>query len=82
MAFHDNRRTYPAGNAAAITPSNTVDLDAVTRALYVGVTGDVKVDMIGGQAITFKNVPVCVLPIRVTRVYATGTDASEIIGLW
>jgi hypothetical protein len=36
----------------------------------------------GGQTVSFANVPVGVLPITVTKVYATGTSASGIVSLW
>jgi hypothetical protein len=74
----------PASHAAVITPSNTTDLATATRGLYVGVSGDVKVDMLGGEAgVTFIALAAAVIhPIRVTRVYATGTTASSILGLY
>jgi hypothetical protein len=74
----------PVTNAVAVTPHNTEDLAYVTRALYVGGGGDVKVDLQdSGTAIIFSLVPTgTTLPIRVTRVYATGTDASGIVALW
>lgn len=70
-------------NAAAVTPSNDTDLSETASALYIGVTGDVTVDMEGvGEGILFKTVPVGYLYGRFTRVYATGTDATDIISLW
>lgn len=80
----------PAGGAVAVTKSDTNDIWGVTygtnsapcRALYIGVTGDVKVMMIDGTTPTFKNVPVGILPVRVTRLYSTGTGASEVIALY
>jgi hypothetical protein len=72
----------PSARAAAVTPNNSVDLTEVTRALYIGGAGDVKVD-IGATAITFVGVAAgSLLPIRVTRVYATGTTASSIVALY
>jgi len=72
----------PASNAAAVTPNDSADLTTATRALWVGVEGDVTVDLIGGQAaVTFKNVQ-GLLPVRVTRVDATGTTATDIVALW
>jgi hypothetical protein len=70
-----------------ITPSDTADLAVGADALYIGVTGNIKVDMPGlpGQAarstVTFMNVPVGFFPVAVLRVYATGTTASQIIGM-
>lgn len=72
----------PASNAAAVTPNDSADLTIATRALWVGVAGDVTVDLIGGQtAVTFKNVQ-GLLPVRVTRVDDTGTTATDIVALW
>lgn len=89
MAATDNYSSYvsaldsPAINAAAVTKHDTNDLTYASRALYIGVTGDVVVNMAGtGSAITFKAVPVGVLPIRVTRVLSTGTTATDIVSLW
>jgi hypothetical protein len=48
--------------------------------LYVGVTGDIKVTTYKGDALTFKNVPVGVFyGALVTKVWSTGTTASEIL---
>jgi hypothetical protein len=48
--------------------------------LYVGGTGDVKVDLVGGGTVTFKAVPVgTILPVQVTKVYATGTTATFLV---
>ena len=72
----------PARHAFAVTPSDSADLGSWALALYVGVAGDVKLDTWGGETVTFANVPVGILPVRARRVYATGTTASGIIGLY
>lgn len=73
----------PAHDAVAITPSDSVDLTAVTRGIYVGAAGNVKVDMLGSGTVTFTSVQVgTVLPVRATRVYSTGTTATGLIALW
>jgi len=79
---------WPATRALAITPSDGADLTWITRAIYVGVSGDVKVDMgdkdtVSGQGvgIVFKAVPVGLLHIRARRVYATGTTATNLVAL-
>lgn len=72
----------PASIGFAVTPNDAADLPDVTRALYVGNFGDVTVDMAGGGTLTFLNVDQGVfLPLRVTRVRATGTTATGIVGL-
>lgn len=67
--------------AEAVTPSDTVDLTDPVSALYIGGTGALKVDMANGDTVTFAAVPVGVFHIAVTRVYSTGTAATNIIGL-
>ena len=49
--------------------------------LYIGKTGDVKVDTPESTGVTLKTVPVGILPVIVTKVYKTGTAAGEIIAL-
>jgi hypothetical protein len=80
---HSVGLTAPATNAFAITTSNSDDLAHVTRALYVGVTGNIAVVMKNGDSVIFTNVPAgTVLPIRAARVSATGTTAQDMVGLY
>ena len=72
----------PAVHAAAVTPSDSVDLANTSTALYIGGTGNLTVIMLGGEQVTFAAVPVGILPIRVTRVLSTGTAATNILALW
>ena len=83
-AFESNASALdsPAAHAASVTPNDSTDLTASSRALYIGTSGDVKVTTVGGETVTFASVPVGVLPVRVQRVWATGTDASDIIAIW
>lgn len=79
---HGNNAPYYG--AVAVTPADGSDLALTgTRALYIGVTGDVKVDTLGGDTgIVFKAVPVGVLYVAVKRVYSTGTTATNIVALY
>ncbi len=72
----------PARDAFAITPDDGADLTNWALALYVGGSGDVRIVTWGGETVTFANVPVGVLPVRARRVYATGTSATGIVGLY
>lgn len=73
----------PARHAAAITPSNSVDLPSPTRGIWVGVGGSVKVDTAGGDTVTFAGAAAGgVIPVRATRVYATGTTATNLVALY
>jgi len=80
----DNRSvpiTAPPANALAVSPSDTGDLPFVTRALYIGTGGDVRVLTLEGQDVTYRNLSGTKV-VRVTRVFATGTTASDIIAEW
>ena len=82
-ASNERSMQAPAGHAPLITPNDTTDLPYITRAIYVGGTGDVKLTTVGGETVTFASVPAgTVLPIRVARVLATGTTATAILGLY
>lgn len=74
----------PAYNAEAVTPSDSVDLTNTSRGLYVGVAGDVSVEMAGtGTAIVFTGVLAgSILPIRITRVNSTSTTATNMTSLY
>jgi hypothetical protein len=73
-----------AASAAAVTPSDSVDLaNAATKGVYVGVSGDVKIDLVtGGTAIVFKAAPVGLLRVQAKRVYATGSTATNMVALY
>lgn len=79
-----------SGRAAAVTPSNTVNIPSVSGGentqgciLYVGGTGHVRVLTIGGDTVVFHDVPAgTTLQVRVLKVYAIGTSAVNILALW
>lgn len=70
-------------NAVAVTPNDSADLTK-PAILSIGTGGDVTVDCLEtGTNITFKNrQDGSELPVRVTRVYSTGTTASNILALY
>ena len=73
----------PARNAAAVTPNDSTDLADTGRALYIGGAGNISVDTVGGQTVTFTGIPAgTLLPICVTRVNSTSTTATGIVALW
>ncbi len=73
----------PARSAFAIAPNNSSDLATATKAFYVGTGGDIILRAIGDEAdVTLRNVASgSVIAIRVRAVRATGTTASDIVGL-
>lgn len=78
------RMNSPANNAAAVTPADGSDIANASRAIYIGGSGDLKVDMVGGQtAIVFSGLNAgSLLPLRVKRIYATDTTATNIVVVW
>jgi len=73
----------PASNAFAITPHDTNDLAIMTRGIYVGASGDLKVTLSGGTTVTFVDLAAGMIhPLRVVRVFAAGTDATGIVGVY
>ena len=77
---------FPAYNSAAVTPSDSADLTATARAIYVGTGGNLVVELQNdtpGVGTTLGNVASgSVLPIRARRIHATNTTASGIVELW
>lgn len=75
--------TVSARRAAEVTTSNSVTYESPTRGVYVGVGGNVKVDMVSGGTVTFVGVAAgTLLPIQVERIYATGTTATNMVALY
>jgi hypothetical protein len=73
----------PAEEYSAITPADGAALAKPTRAVYVGGSGDLTVDSLDGNQVTFVGLAAGQIhPIRCTRVYATGTTVTGIIGIY
>ena len=74
----------PIESGFAVTPDDNNDLTYQTRYLYAGVSGDVKATLAhDGSTVVFKSLAAGVLhPIAVSRVWATGTTATNILGLY
>lgn len=76
--------TSPASGAAAITPSDSGDLPTTTRGIYVGVAGNIVVDLYDGTtSITFVGLAAgTILPVRAKRVRSTNTTATSLVALY
>jgi hypothetical protein len=78
----DARRNL--GNSAiggkAIVNDVAIGLD--TRAIYVGVAGNIVARMADGGVVTFSNVPVGIYPLSITMVVASGTTATNLVALY
>ncbi len=73
----------PAHDAFEIVPDDALDLPAVTKAIYLGTGGDVTIRLLGAAGdIVFRNVQDgSTLDVRAAAIRATGTTASDIVGL-
>jgi hypothetical protein len=76
--------TSPASKAFAIAPNDSTDLAFETRGIYVGGAGDISVILTqDSAAVTFAAVPAgSLLPLSVKRVRATGTTATNLVGVY
>lgn len=79
---HQTGLTSPAVSGEAITPSDATPLPAVTRCLYVGGAGDLRVELVSGDVVTLTGtVAGAIYPLRIARVLATGTTATGLVAL-
>ena len=75
--------TDPIEEAFSVTPSDTVDLAKYTRGIYVGGGGDLRIELINGDIVTFVELVAGVIhPIRVKKVFSTSTTATDILGVY
>lgn len=73
----------PWHNCEEITPSDEDELKSITRALYVGVSGDIHLLMINGSEFTFRNAAQGFeLGLRIRKIFKSGTTADGLIGLY
>lgn len=74
--------TSPLTRSEAVTPHDTTEQNFVSRAVWVGVAGNVTFLMADGSVAAFANVPAgTLLPVRAKRVNSTGTSATNILFL-
>jgi hypothetical protein len=72
------------GHCVIVTPNDTTDLVHCSRGIMLGTAGNVTVDTEGGESnTTIAGLNAGVIHrICVTRVYNTGTNASNIAVFW
>lgn len=71
----------PTVTLFAITPDDTADLEYVTLGINVATPGTVRVTMADGSMGDITVSPGAAFPIRVRRVWQSGTTATGIYGL-
>lgn len=73
----------PSENCFAIIPHDTNELPYLTKGIYIGTTGDLKL-LVGSaqEPVIFRNVVAgSVLDVRVRAVLNSGTTAGDLVGL-
>jgi len=85
--MRDNFKTFkphlntPAENAFTITIGT--EFNYATRAIYVGVGGDVEIITIDGTTVLFKNAQSGqIIPVRARNISASNTTATDLVGLY
>ncbi|MGC3968940.1 MAG: hypothetical protein QM775_16685 [Pirellulales bacterium] len=71
----------PVQSGEAITPHDEHDLATATRRIHVGGAGHLKVTLATGEVVEFKSLPIGIHEIRATRVWSTGTTATNLLAL-
>lgn len=80
---HQPGLTSPASDAKIVTPNDAADLpDGPCRGLYIGTAGNLKVTTLDGTAVDLPDHPAGYAPLRVKRVWATGTGALGIRAMY
>ncbi len=76
--------TVSAHRASAVTPSDATVFAQPTRGVYIGGAGNITADFAdGGSSVLLVGLMSGVVyPFQLTRVYATGTSATNIVGLF
>ena len=82
FATHQSGLQSPASYLANISPNDTADLANVSRALNVASSGSVRVTTVEGSEATVYIVAGNAFPVRVSRVWATGTTATGIVVMY
>jgi hypothetical protein len=62
--------------------SDTAPLAKPAMALYLTTAGIVKVTTVGGQTVTLPSLPVGIVPIQVTQVFATPIPPAGVLALY
>jgi len=72
----------PAVSVLDVQPSDTQKLPFTPHSIYIGGDGDLAVEMPDGSTATHKSVPAGRdLPLRASKILATGTTATDLV-IW
>ncbi len=80
---HADAVDAPATRSFPVVPSDSAELATLPKALYVGNGGTLAMQGPGDEvAVTWTNIPSgALIPFRAAKVMATGTSATDIVGI-
>ncbi|MHA7820218.1 MAG: spike base protein, RCAP_Rcc01079 family [Erythrobacter sp.] len=78
-----NSLISPALDCFEITPDDSSDLTTATKAIYIGIGGDIVLRAVGSDSdVTLRNtIGGSIIDVRVRAIRSTGTTATDIVGL-
>lgn len=91
MSATPAHQSDPAMNIALVTPSDTVNLvdgtgsTFIARGISFGTAGDLKVTARNGQTVIIPSGALAagiIHPVSLTRIWATGTTAANIVAYY
>lgn len=82
FASDPNTLSTPATEVAEIVPSDTTDIAHITKALNAATAGTVRITTERGAVTDIFLAAGVVFPLRVRRVWATGTSATGLRALY
>lgn len=82
FAQHSVGLESPAQNLIPITPSDSEPLSVACRALNVAQGGQVRVTTVTGDTATLTVAAGIPFPVRIAQIWATGTTATGLVGLY
>ena len=80
MELYQN--SYPAQGVLTVTPSDTVDLTKVVRAIRANTAGTIRITSVDGTIGNLNFLAGETRPVACTRIWAAGTTATGIEGMY
>ena len=74
--------SLPASSVQEIVPDDSTDIPQVSLALNVATPGNVRVTTLDGDVVDVEVAAGVAFPLRVSRIWATGTTATGIRALY
>ncbi|MBL3705556.1 hypothetical protein GI582_22905 [Sulfitobacter sp. BDSS02] len=82
FSSHVSSINSPPENIFGVTPDDGADLPNASRALNVAQSGTVRVTTVGGDTETLFLAAGIAFPVRVQRIWSSGTTATGIVAMF